>query len=56
MISIEKEDRPWGRFFVLHNEHSDTKIKTGRGTSSNTHDHHSHLLSTRNSGKNGNFR
>lgn len=26
MISIEKEDRPWGRFFVLHND-SDYKIK-----------------------------
>ena len=26
MILIEKEDRPWGRFFVLHND-SDYKIK-----------------------------
>ena len=22
MISIESEERPWGRFFVLHDEHS----------------------------------
>ena len=26
MISIEKEDRPWGRFFVLHDE-PQNKIK-----------------------------
>jgi len=26
MISVDKEERPWGRFYVLHNE-SNYKIK-----------------------------